>query len=99
MACGILIAWYSESLAFRPNPLLWLIGKAGSYSCSVHLLHFFFFHKMFRTAVKLGISTENFHVGIVVSLLFFFCMVPVGYVSHIVIEAPFPRFRKGYILE
>lgn len=96
---GFLIAWYAESFEFKPNPFLWLIGKAGAYSYSIYLLHFFFFHKMSRAAVKLGIPTENFYVGAVASVFFFLCMVPVGHVSYKVIEEPFLRYRKRYIRE
>lgn len=94
---GILIAWYAESFEFKPNRFLWLVGMAGAYSYSIYLLHFFFFHKMSRAAIKLGLPTENFYVGIVVSAFFFMCMVPVGYVSYKLIEEPFLRFRKHYI--
>jgi peptidoglycan/LPS O-acetylase OafA/YrhL len=96
---GILIAWYAESFQFKPNPVLWILGKAGAYSYSIYLLHFFFFHKMSRAAIKLGLPTENFYVGLVVSLFFFGCMVPIGHVSYKLIEEPFLRFRKRYIIE
>lgn len=97
VAYGILIAWYAESFVFKPNRFLWLIGKAGAYSYSIYLLHFFFFHKMSRAAIKLGLPTENFYVGLGCSVFFFMCMVPVGHVSYKLIEEPFLRFRKNYI--
>lgn len=93
----ILIAWYAESFEFKPNRFLWLIGKAGAYSYSIYLLHFFFFPKMSRAAIKLGLPTENFYVGLACAAFFFLCMIPVGHVSYKLIEEPFLRFRKHYI--
>lgn len=98
-AYGILIAWYAESFAFRPNPFLWVIGKAGAYSYSIYLLHFFFFHKMSRAAVKLGLPSENFYFGLLLSAFFFICMVPIGHLSYKLIEEPFLKYRKRYIRE
>lgn len=99
VAYGILIAWYAESFEFKPNRFLWLVGKAGAYSYSIYLLHFFFFHKMSRAAIKLDLPTENFYIGLLVSAFFFMCMIPIGHVSYKLIEEPFLRFRKKYILE
>ncbi|MEO5917120.1 MAG: acyltransferase [Luteolibacter sp.] len=99
LAYGTLIAWYAESFEFKPNRFLWLIGKAGVYSYSIYLLHFFFFHKMSRAAIKSGIPIENFYVGLMASLFFFLCMVLIGHVSYKFIEQPFLRFRKPYILD
>jgi peptidoglycan/LPS O-acetylase OafA/YrhL len=95
---GILIAWYTESFQFKPNVFLWLVGRAGVYSYSIYLLHFFFFHKMSRAAIKLGLSIENFYIGLITSLFFFGCMVLIGHVSYKLIEEPFLRFRKQYII-
>lgn len=99
VAYCVLITWYAESFEFKPNRFFWLIGKAGAYSYSIYLLHFFFFHKMSRAAIKLGLPTENFYVGLACSAFFFMCMVPVGHVSYKLVEEPFLRFRKHYILD
>lgn len=96
---GILIAWYADSFQFTPNRLLWLLGKAGAYSYSIYLLHFFFFHKMSRAAIKLGLPMENFYVGVSIAVVYFICMVAIGHVSYKLIEEPFLHFRKKYILE
>jgi peptidoglycan/LPS O-acetylase OafA/YrhL len=94
---GILIAWYAESFEFTPNRFLWVLGKAGAYSYSIYLLHFFFFPKMSRAAIKIGLPTENFYMGLLVSAFFFLFMIGVGHVSYKYIEEPFLRFRSRYI--
>jgi peptidoglycan/LPS O-acetylase OafA/YrhL len=99
VAYGFLIAWYAESFEFKPNRFLWIVAKAGTYSYSIYLLHFFFFHKMSRAAIKLNLPMENIYIGLLVSTCFFICMIPIGHLSYKFIEEPFLKFRKKYILE
>lgn len=96
---GILIAWYAESFVFKGNRFLKLLELAGGYSYSIYLLHFFFFPKMSVASVKLGLPVDDFYTALPISLMFFICMIPVGYISYHCIEKPFMRFRKHYIRE
>ncbi|MDB5585030.1 MAG: acyltransferase 3, partial [Bradyrhizobium sp.] len=73
------------------------IAKAGAYSYSIYLLHFFF---VFRAADFINrhvMDISNFYVACLWSALCFAALVPVGSLSFRRLEEPFLRLRRPYI--
>jgi len=96
-ACfGALIAWYDRSFDWRCSRIAALLGKPGDYSYSIYLLHVFFVGKIASYIDRHWMSLSNFYVALAWSVLFFLCMMPIGYLSYRFIEAPFLRARKRY---
>ena len=97
LAIAPMIAWYDR------NPIqgrgMWLVGKAGEYSYSIYLLHFF--------AVAQAAAFIDEHVmrmpdlvhALPWAMLFFLGMVAVGHASWRLIEEPPLRWRKPYFAE
>jgi len=47
---------------------------------------------------KYGISRSNFYVAGLWSSIFFFFMIPAGYISFRFFEGPFLKLRKPYVI-
>lgn len=92
-----LIAWYDR------NPITWpgmgLVRKAGEYSYSIYLLHFFFV-----APAAAFVDTHIMHIPTLLialpwAVLFFLGMIAVGHLSWTLIEQPPLRWRKPYLVE
>ncbi len=96
-AFSALIAWYDNSFAHRTQPLSRLFTLLGEYSYSIYLLHFFFVFAAAQWIHVHVIDLSNFYVALPVSLLAFFAMMPVSYLSMRFVEQPFLRLRRPYV--
>jgi peptidoglycan/LPS O-acetylase OafA/YrhL len=92
------IAYYDSSYAPRGTGVSGFIAKAGEYSYSIYLLHFFVVFHEARFVERYVMDISNFYVACLWSAVFFAAMVPVGWLSFVCIEAPFLRMRKRYVL-
>ena len=95
-AYAALIAYYDGTWQPRDRGFSRFLGRVGSYSYSIYLLHFFF---VFRIAEFLSsrFDLSNFYVALLWSIPAFVMMIPIGYFSFRWIESPFLRLRVPYI--
>lgn len=91
-----IIAWYDRN-PIRSPMISDYLQRAGDYSYSIYLLHFFFF-SVTATAVNEHImDISNFYLALPWIVIFFAGMTCVGHLSYKFIEEPFLRFRKPYL--
>ena len=93
------IAWYEGSFSPSRKGISGLIGKLGEYSYSIYLLHFFF---VFRAAAFINrhvMDISNFYVAALWAAALFLLMIIPGFASFRLIEGPFLKLRKPYIIE
>lgn len=98
-AFAVFIAWYETSFNHRTGHLSSAVSRVGEYSYSIYLLHGFF---VFSGAVWIHenlMDISNFYVALPVSVAAFCFMIPVGFVSMKLVEAPFLRLRKPYYVK
>lgn len=94
-AFGALIAWYDANPVRSPR--MWLVEKAGQYSYSIYLLHFFAVFEAAAFVDRHIMTLNNIYVALPWSVLFFLAMTGVGHLSYKLIEGPPLRFRTPYI--
>ena len=92
-----LIAYYDGSFAPRTDGISGAIARAGTYSYSIYLLHFYFVFRAAWLIDRYVVDLSNFYVACGASLLCFALMVPVGRLSYRCVEEPFLRLRKPYV--
>lgn len=97
LAFCTLIAWYDRSFVNLRGRLSDLAAKIGEYSYSIYLLHFFFVFGLARYIHEHVLSLGNFYVATAVGFVAFLAMIPLGYLSMMLIERPFLRLRVIYI--
>ncbi|MES3001689.1 MAG: acyltransferase [Pseudomonadota bacterium] len=97
LAYAIFIAWYDTSFSPRSTGTSGILAKAGQYSYSIYLLHFFFVFDAAKFINEHVSDLSNFYWASVWALLFMFAMMPVGYLSYRFVEAPFLRLRRPYV--
>ncbi len=95
---AVVIAWYETSFAPRNTGISGFIGRIGSYSYSIYLLHFFVVFAVANYVHTQIVDLSNFYLACAASALFLLAAYPVGYLSFRFIEAPFLKFRVPYIL-
>jgi peptidoglycan/LPS O-acetylase OafA/YrhL len=93
-----LIAWYDNSFAHSNGAASRFIGRIGTYSYSIYLLHFFFVFSAARFVHERVMDIGNFYVACLWSAAMFLLMVPLGYLSFRFVESPFLRLRRRYIV-
>jgi len=94
---GPIIAWYDRHpIQARP---MWLVGKAGEYSYSIYLLHFFFVAQAARFIDEHVMRMPDLVHALPWTVLFFLAMVAVGHASWRFIEEPPLRWRKPYFVD
>jgi peptidoglycan/LPS O-acetylase OafA/YrhL len=98
-AYSVLIAYYDTSFKPRNVGLSGIVGKAGAYSYSIYLLHFFIVFQAAEFIDRHIIRLSNFYVACAWSMVCFSMMIPIGYLSFRFIESPFLRMRRRYIRE
>lgn len=94
-AFGAIISWYDANPI--KSPKMWLVQKAGEYSYSIYLLHFFFVFAAAQFIDQHIMGFTSLYFALPWALLFFVAMVGVGHISYQLIEGPPLRFRKPYI--
>ncbi|MCY7397804.1 MAG: acyltransferase [Sphingomonas bacterium] len=92
---GALIAWYDANPIRSPK--MWLVQKAGEYSFSIYLLHFFVVFEIAPFIDQHIMRLNSLYAALPWSLVFFIAMIGVGHLSYTFIEKPPLRFRKPYI--
>lgn len=95
---ALVIAWYDVSFRHSTGPISRFVASIGTYSYSIYLLHFFVVFELATLINQYVYDLSNIHVAIAFALLSFGVMIPIGRVSHRVIELPFLAYRKRYIL-
>jgi peptidoglycan/LPS O-acetylase OafA/YrhL len=98
LAYGIGITWYDSSFSPRSTGISRLIGRLGTYSYSIYLLHFAVVFSAARFVNQQIMDISNFYLACLWSVICFLLMLPVGHLSFRYIEAPFLKFRKRYII-
>ena len=97
LAFGAMVSWYDV------NPIksskMWLVQKAGEYSYSIYLLHFFLVFSAARFVDTQIMELTSVYVALPWALLFFVLMTGVGHFSYVLIERPALRFRKPYMTD
>lgn len=93
---ALLIAYYDRN--FRPSSrsLSGLIGKAGTWSYSIYLLHFFVVFRMADFVHRQVMDLSNFYVACVWSAVCFGLMMPIAYLCYRFVESPFLKVRRPY---
>jgi peptidoglycan/LPS O-acetylase OafA/YrhL len=95
-AFGLLIAYYDTSFTLAATGLSKLLGRIGTYSYSIYLLHPFF---VFRLPLFINhriVSLHNFYVACAAAVAAFCGMACVGWLSFTLIEKPFLAYRVRY---
>lgn len=92
-----LIAWYDARPSTASTGLSIWVGRAGSWSYSIYLLHFYLVFRMAAWIETHIMSLANIYVACLWSLLCFAAMIPIGWASFRFIEQPFLRFRQRYV--
>lgn len=95
IAFAAIISWYDANPIRSPR--MWIVQKAGEYSYSIYLLHFFFVFHAARFVDERVMKLTSLYVALPWALLFFLFMVGVGHLSFKLIESPPMRLRKAYI--
>ncbi|MDB5736553.1 MAG: hypothetical protein JWO65_221 [Sphingomonas bacterium] len=96
-AYATLIAYYDGSFAPSARGISGFVAKAGAYSYSIYLLHFFVvFHASYLIHTDI-MDISNLYVACAWSMLCFAMMVPIGWLSFRCIEEPFLKMRLPYI--
>lgn len=90
------IAWYDSSFRHRTSGISAFIGRIGTYSYSIYLLHFFVVGRMAHYLDRHIGPLSNFYVALACSSVCFLLMVAVGHLSFRYIESPFLRKRRRY---
>jgi peptidoglycan/LPS O-acetylase OafA/YrhL len=97
MAYAALIAYYDASFAPPPTGASRFLGRIGTYSYSIYLLHFFVVGKMAAFIHAHVMPISNFYVAFAWAFPAFLLMIPIGYVSFRFFESPFLRARRPYV--
>jgi peptidoglycan/LPS O-acetylase OafA/YrhL len=96
-AFGTMIAWY-DGHPFRPNSLVMrFVQKAGEYSYSIYLLHFFAVFGIATLVDLYVVPLTSLYVALPFAALFFVAMVGIGHLSYVFIEAPPLKYRRKYL--
>jgi peptidoglycan/LPS O-acetylase OafA/YrhL len=97
LTIATMIAWYDR------NPIqwrgMWVVRKAGEYSYSVYLLHFFVVAQAAAFVDEHVMRMPTVLHALPWGVLFFLIMVAVGHVSWRLIEEPPLRLRRPYFAE
>jgi peptidoglycan/LPS O-acetylase OafA/YrhL len=97
LAYASLIAYYDGTFEPSNRGLSGFIAKAGSYSYSIYLMHFFFVFSLARFIDHNVMSLSNFYVASLWSLVCFLAMVPFAHLCFHWVEAPFLKMRRPYV--
>jgi peptidoglycan/LPS O-acetylase OafA/YrhL len=91
------IAYYDASFTPSTTGISRVIGRIGTYSYSIYLLHMFFVFRLPPMIAHRFIALANFYVACATSFVCFCGMGMIGWASYNVIEKPFLRLRVRYV--
>lgn len=97
LAYGIAIAWYDNSFTHSRGWVSQALARAGQYSYSIYLLHFFVVFRASSFVHQRIMDLSNFYVACAWSLVCFAGMAVMAGVSYQLIELPFLRLRRPYL--
>lgn len=92
-----LIAWYDRN-PLPDGRISRALQKAGDYSYSIYLLHFFFYAAAARLVHVHVMDISNFYLALPWALIFFSLMAILGHFSFKYFEKPFLAFRRPYLI-
>lgn len=95
LAIAAMIAWYDRN----PLPDIWLLRKAGEYSYSIYLLHFFFVHQAAMLVNDHVMRIDSLPLALPWAFLFFLAMLGIGHLSWKLVEEPPLKWRVPYLRE
>lgn len=97
-AYAVLVGWYDASFTPKNTGFSWAWGKVGEYSYSIYLLQFFYSIQAAQWIDTNIASLDSFYMAALWSLPLFGVAVLIGHFVFQVIEAPFLRLRRPYLL-
>lgn len=97
-AYAVLISWYDSLKITNKSWFSELVAKAGRYSFSIYLLHFFFVFSLADYIHNNIMSISNFYLAFAWSIIGFIIAGFIAAASYTLIEKPFLRYRRPYIL-
>ena len=93
------IAYYENSFSPSNNGISKLIGRIGTFSYSIYLIHFFGVFQMAPFINERLMNISNYYLAYIWSVICFLLMIPIGYLSFRFIETPFLKLRTSYTIE
>lgn len=93
LTIAALIAWYDR----HPLKDVWVLRKAGQYSYSIYLLHFFFVREAALFVHQRIVPIDSYWLALPWAVLFFGGMMVVGGFAWKLVEEPPLRWRRPYI--
>lgn len=96
-AYAFAIAYYDTSFKPSTRGISSVLGKFGTYSYSIYLLHLFFATELAIFIDQHVMKLSNFYVALVWGIVCFIAAMPLGYVSFRFIESPFLKLRRKYV--
>lgn len=98
LAYGVLIPWYDNSFEHSEGAVSRFVAVIGKCSYSIYLLHVFFVFDMSQLVNDYVVELSNIHLAILFAAICFLPMIPLGLLGYHLVELPFLRFRKRYIV-
>ena len=98
LAYSVFIAWYDGSFNHSLKGVSWFVGRIGMYSYSIYLLHFFVVFRLAQFIHEKIMNISNFYIACFWSIVSFLMMLGAGHLSFRLIEMPFLKFRRSYIV-
>lgn len=92
-----MIAWYDRH-PFQGG-WTWILERAGQYSYSIYLLHFFVVEHAARMVHEHVMPIPTLALALPWAFLFFGFMMIVGSISWVLVEKPALRFRRPYLVK
>ena len=97
LAYAAVIAWYDSSFSPADAGFSRFLGKLGTYSYSIYLLHFFFVFDLARWIHTHVMDLSNFYIATAWSLALFMALLPMGALCFRCIESPWLSQRRKYL--
>ncbi|MDF1486391.1 acyltransferase [Ramlibacter sp. H39-3-26] len=94
---ALLIRWYDTLDIPSTNILSTWIGRIGEYSYSIYLLHMFFVAAAAQYIHTHITDISNFYIGATWGTACFLLTIPIAWISHVLVEKPFMRWRVAYL--
>lgn len=98
IAYATLIVWYDTSWSPKPSKVSRFFANIGTYSYSIYLLHFFFVFKLAAFINENIVSLKSPYMALLFSIPSFLLMIPIAYLSYRIIEKPWLRYRRKYVV-
>lgn len=99
VAYAIFVGWYVEKFSRLDKDGFFnkLISNVGQLSYSMYLIHFFFVFDLANFINRKILPINDLFTGLVFSLISFFIILPICWITFNFIEKPFLKLRKSYI--